>query len=136
MNGLKRSLLAASFLGLLMTGCSAGSSVFQTVPESMPESLGGLPAGAPAAPKTPYPFPAVHDMPPQRSAKPLSDDQQIKLERDLEAARDRQLHKAGDDPDADPERRRKKPAAVTKKKPVAAKNRPDAAAQAGAKTNP
>ena len=129
MDGLKRSLLAASFLGLLMTSCSAGSPL-----ENLPPSMGGLPADAPAAPKLPYQFPAVHDMPPPRSAKPLSDDQQIKLEHDLEAARDRQIRKSGEDPDAASEP--KKPAAVTKKKPTAAKKRYDAAAQAGAKTNP
>ena len=65
--------------------------------------MGGLPADAPAAPKTPYQFPAVHDMPPPRTATPMSDDQQIKLEQDLEAARDRQMDKAGEDPDADPD---------------------------------
>jgi hypothetical protein len=129
MDGLTRSLLAASVLGLLMTSCSAGSPL-----ENLPPSMGGLPADAPAAPKLPYQFPAVHDMPPPRSAKPLSDDQQIKLEHDLEAARDRQIRKSGEDPDAASEP--KKPAAVTKKKPTAAKKRSDAAAQAGAKTNP
>ena len=130
MDGLKRSLLAASFLGLLMTSCSAGSPL-----ENLPPSMGGLPADAPAAPKLPYQFPAVHDMPPPRSAKPLSDDQQIKLEHDLEAARDRQVRKSGEDPEAEPAAD-KKSAAVTKKKPAARKKRPDAAAQAGAKTNP
>ena len=38
---------------------------------------------------------AVHDMPPDRPATPLSAEQQIRLEKDLQAARDRQAAKAG-----------------------------------------
>jgi len=129
MGGLKRSLLVAGILGLSMTACWAGS-VF----ESLPPSMGGLPADAPAAPKTPYEYPAVHDMPPPRADKPLSDDQQVEMEKELETARDRQLRRAAEDPeaaDAPP----KKPA-VTKKKPSVGKKRPKAAAQAGVKTKP
>jgi hypothetical protein len=94
MAGLKRSLIAAAALGLMATGCSAGSSIFTTAPEALPESMGGLPADAPAAPKDPYKYPAVHDMPPARSDKPLSDDQLLKMENDLQGTRDRQVDRA------------------------------------------
>jgi hypothetical protein len=129
MDGLKRSLLAASFLGLLMTSCSAGSPL-----ENLPPSMGGLPADAPAAPKLPYQFPAVHDMPPPRNDKTLSDDQQLNLLNQLEDARDRQVRRADEERAADGET--PKAPNVTKKKPSAAKKQPKPAAQAGVKANP
>ncbi len=144
MAGVKRSLGALATLGVLMGGCAAGPSVLQTVPESLPESLGGLPAEAPVAPKTPYQYPAVHDMPPARPDTPMNNDQLIKAEQDLQSARDRQIDKAArdqaedtsdftDPPDAAaPAKSAAKPAA---KKPAAKKTRPPAA-QAGAATNP
>jgi hypothetical protein len=128
MGGLKRSLVAAAILAVTLTGCSAGS-VF----ESLPPSMGGLPTDAPTAPKVPYQYPAVHDMPPPRAAKPLDDSQQLKLEEDLEAARNRQINQAGDD--ADSEDAPAKPA-VTKKKPSHGKKRSGTAPQAGATANP
>lgn len=139
MDGVKRSLIAAGLLGLAMTSCAAGPSLFQTVPESLPESVGGLPADAPAAPAKPYAYPAVHDMPPPRTAKPLDDNQQIQLEKDLEAARDRQMRRAAENPDADDasDAPPTKPAATkTKKKSSVAKKKTGTAPQAGARTNP
>lgn len=144
MAGVKRSLGALATLGVLMGGCAAGPSVFQTVPESMPESMGGLPANAPAAPKDPYRYPAVHDVPPARSDTPMNNDQLLKAEQDLQGARDRQIDKAAKDqaedasdfadpaPAAAPATSAKKPA----KKKAAAKKTRTPASQAGAATNP
>ena len=144
MAGVKRSLGALATLGVLMGGCAAGPSVFQTVPENMPESLGGLPAAAPAAPKNPYAYPAVHDMPPARPDTPMSNDQLLKAEQDLQGARDRQLDKAAKDqaegasdftdpPDAAaPAKASEKPA----KKKAAAKKTRAPASQAGAANEP
>jgi hypothetical protein len=129
MGGLKRSLMLAAALAVI-----AGPVSAQSVFSRMPESMGGLPADAPAAPKTPYAYPAVHDMPPDRKDKTLSDDQQSDLLNQLENARDRQLRRAGEDPDAADEPA-KKPA-VTKKKASEGKKPPRAAAQAGVKPNP
>jgi len=129
MRGLKRSLSLAAVLALTASPVWA-----QSVFGRMPESMGGLPADAPAAPKTPYAYPAVHDMPPDRKDKTLSDDQQSDLLNQLENARDRQIRRAGEDPDAMDEPA-KKPA-VTKKKASEAKKQPRAAAQAGVKPNP
>jgi hypothetical protein len=137
MDGVKRSLIAAGVLGLLMTGCSAGSSLFTTVPESLPESMGGLPADAPAPPVKPYGYPAVHDMPPPRTTTPLDDSQQLRLEQELEAARDRQAKRAAAAPEAeDAAEAPEKAAPAPKKKPPAAKKRPGTDGRAGAKTGP
>jgi len=78
---LQRSILAG--LALLLAGCSPATMI-----EKLPESVGGMPAGAPAAPATPYHYPAVHDMPPPRADQPLNEEQQYQLEQDLQTARD------------------------------------------------
>ena len=127
--GLRRCFLAAGLVALTATGGLA-----QTMLERLPPSMGGLPADAPAAPKTPYQYPAVHDMPPPRTDKTLSDDQQSDLLKQLENARDRQVRKSEQEREAGDDT--PKPAAGTKKKPSAAKKPPKPAAQAGVKPNP
>jgi hypothetical protein len=129
MGGLKRTLWAAGILALSASPCLA-----QSVFGKLPESLGGLPADAPAVPKTPYQYPAVHDMPPPRNDKTLSDDQQLNLLNQLEDARDRQVRRADEERAADGET--PKAPNVTKKKPSAAQKQPKPAAQAGVKANP
>ena len=86
-----------SGLGLVvaLAGCAPGSAI-----DRLPGEMGGLPAGAPARPAaTIYQYPAVHDMPPARSATPMSEEEQVKLEKDLAAIRDRQAREATEDPD-------------------------------------
>ena len=148
MAGLKRSLGALATLGVLMGGCAAGPSVFQTVPESMPESLGGLPAEAPAAPKDPYRYPAVHDVPPPRTDTTMSNDELLKAQKDLQSARDRQVDKAARDqaedasdltdppPAAAPAKSAERSAEKSAKQKAAAKKTDAPASQAGAATNP
>ena len=65
----------------MVAGCSSLSDV--------PTWAGGLPADAPARPTVDAPFPAVHDVPPPRNERTLTDDQQVRLEKDLAAARER-----------------------------------------------
>jgi hypothetical protein len=114
-----RSVLPALGLAVALCGCSSGAFV-----DKLPSEM-GEPADAPARPATPYVYPAVHDMPPPREAAPMTEEQQVKLEKDLEAARDRQ------------ETREKAAVAPAKpKKKSAAKKDTDAAAKDGAKTNP
>ena len=127
-----RSLLAAFAVAASLTGCSAGPLADKL--EQMPQSLGGLPPDTPKAPAMPYQYPAVHDMPPPRSAEPMSEDQQFRLEKELNAARDRQeaanlaAQKA-----AEAAKTAKKAA---KKKPAPAENGQNAGANTGTKTNP
>ena len=82
-------------VALVLAACS-GSQSF----EGLPPGLGGLPTDAPAQPKTPYQYPAVHDMPAPRSVKTLNDDELQKLEKDLQDARERQEKAAGTAPAA------------------------------------
>jgi hypothetical protein len=72
-------------VSLALGGCVSGGALDQ-----LPESLGGEPAALPKRPATSYQYPAVHDMPPDRSTAPMSADQQYRLEQELKALRDRQ----------------------------------------------
>lgn len=117
-----RSVVAALGLAVALCGCSAGA-ILDKLPGDM-----GEPADTPARPVTPYAYPAVHDMPPPRATPTMTEEQQVKLEKDLEAARDKQEsrekgHAAAEQP-------------AGKKKPAAAKKDQDSGEQDGAKTNP
>jgi len=60
------------------------------IADNLPTSMGGLPANAPARPAVAPEFLRVHDMPQQREAKPLSEEERKQLEADLVAVRARQ----------------------------------------------
>jgi hypothetical protein len=81
----KHFLWAAAGLATVLTGCAPGSMI-----DRIPGEIGGLPAGAPARPETPHEYPAVHDMPPDRSSTPMTEAEQAKLEKELVKVRDRQ----------------------------------------------
>ena len=67
--------------------------------DDIPHSWGGLPDNAPARRQTVLPTPPVHDIPPPRGSKPLSGNQQLQLQKDLAAARTRNL--SLEDPNAE-----------------------------------
>jgi hypothetical protein len=117
-----RSLWAALGLAAALAACASGS-VIDKLPGDM-----GLPAGTPQRPATAYEYPAVHDMPPARVARPLTEEQQVKLEKELDKARDRQ--EARDAP------AKKTATPPNKKQPATAKNGQATGAQDGVKTNP
>jgi len=112
---LERSVLFAVLcvvaLATGLSGCSPGPMI-----DRLPSDM-GLPSGAPARPAAPYRYPAVHDMPPVRSDRTMTDEEQVRMERELKAVRDRQAGKAAAD------------TAPAKKKPAEGP-------KAGAKTNP
>jgi hypothetical protein len=112
-------LLGIAALALVagLAGCSAGS-VMDKLPADM-----GLPAGAPARPLAPYEYPAVHDMPPARATVPMTEDEQVKLEKELANVRDHQVGRPQSS---------KKPAPKPKKPP----NDAESGQTAGAKPNP
>jgi hypothetical protein len=127
MRALGRSLLAAWSLGvfLVLAGCSSGQVI-----DDLPANV-GLPADAPARPAAPYQFPAVHDMPPPRTSEPMSAEDQLRLEKELTAARNRQEGRKPQDENA-------LPAAKKNAKNTAKKKPADGSSgeTAGAKTNP
>jgi hypothetical protein len=74
-------------ISVLISACS-------TVLSEVPTQMGGLPAGAPARPETPPAYPAVHDMPPPRSAAVLTEEERKKVEAELAAMRAEQARRA------------------------------------------
>jgi hypothetical protein len=85
-----RPLAAAALVcagSVLFAGCS-------TVLSEMPTQMGGLPAAAPPRPEAPPAYPAVHDMPPPRSAAVLTEEERKKVEAELAAMRAEQARRA------------------------------------------
>jgi hypothetical protein len=124
---LTRSILPGLALALALGGCSS-SAVF----DQLPASVGGEPAGTPERPTTAYQYPAVHDMPPARALPTVSEEQEVKAEKDLAAVRDKQEAVTGTDKTA---------AKPVKKKPQTGDtgqmiNGQGAGSQDGAKINP
>jgi hypothetical protein len=74
------ALLAA---GLTLAGCSSAIDM-------IPTQVGGLPANAPARPENAPEYPNVYATPAPRETRPLTDDEQKKLEKELTEIRDRQ----------------------------------------------
>ena len=130
---LQRTIVAVAMLAALLAGCSAGS-----IGDTMPESMGGLPAGAPARPDvTNRHYPAVYDTPTPRSTEPMTEEEQVKLEKDLQAVRDRQSAAAKDDqPPASVAKPPAKPAAKKKAGPQKPDDKASDAKTSGAKPNP
>ena len=129
-----RSLLAAFAVVASLAGCSAGP--LSDAVKQMPESLGGMPPDLPKSPAMPYQYPPVHDRPPPRATEPMSEEQEFRLEKELNALRDRQekaLVKDKDRQAADAPAAKKKPA---KPAPAATQNGLNAGAGTGTKTNP
>ena len=88
--------LLAAVLGLALSGCASISQKFADAASQAPEI--GLPANAPARPAQEMAYPAVHDVPPPRTAATLTDIEQQKMETDLVAARNQLQAAAGTAP--------------------------------------
>ena len=80
--GVSAALLVTG--SVMLAGCTVGS-----LGDHLPSAAGGLPENTPARPATPAAYPAVHDVPPPRSDRVLTDEERAKLEADLVKARDR-----------------------------------------------
>ena len=74
-------VFAVVALAAALGGCSAASNLAGNI---------GEPSDTPERPATVQQYPAVHDMPPARPDKPLTDEQQIEMEQSLKLIRDRQ----------------------------------------------
>jgi len=85
-------VLAGAALLSLAAGCTSSNGPAFS---NLPQALGGLPADAPARPladQTAYP--AVHDMPPPRTAATLTPEQVQAVEAEIAFARERQKQQA------------------------------------------
>lgn len=86
-------LAVLSAVAACLAGCGSISEKMSGQMSTMPGI--GMRAEAPERPAQPLAFPAVHDMPPQRTTAVLSMDEQTRLENELVTARDRQQATAG-----------------------------------------
>jgi hypothetical protein len=77
---------------LSLCACSGGAMLGQ-----LPEKMGGLPASAPERQAETMPYPNVYEPRPVRQSKPLTDDEQKKLESELSNLRDSQNRRANPD---------------------------------------
>jgi hypothetical protein len=85
------ALAVAASMGL--SGCASINQKFADSASQLPHV--GLSPNAPARPAEQMAYPAVHDVPPPRTATMLTDIEQHKLETDLVAARDQQQISVG-----------------------------------------
>jgi hypothetical protein len=143
---LQRSMAAALGVAFVLASVLAGGA--QSIVDRIPGDLGGLPAGTPARPTTPFKdYPAVHDMPPPRSTTPLSEEEQYRLEKEMEAIRDRQEKQTGTDKKSQSAAKKAAPGAKTATKTDKDKDKnkdknnkklgdSGSGQAAGAKTNP
>jgi hypothetical protein len=84
---------AAQVVALVCAG-SVLLAACSTMLSEAPSQVGGLPAGAPQRPDVAPAYPAVHDMPPPRSAAVLSEEERKKVEAELAAMRAEQARRA------------------------------------------
>jgi hypothetical protein len=75
-------------LAVSLGGCASMSEKMSHTVGSLPGI--GLPANAPERPAEAHAFPAVHDMPPQRTTAVLTADEQRAIEKELVSARNNQ----------------------------------------------
>jgi hypothetical protein len=80
----------ARFAPLFALALAASLGACASTVADLPSQVGGLPAGTPERPAQPPAYPAVHDMPPPRSAIVLTEEERKKAEADLVALRARQ----------------------------------------------
>src|ERR1700722_2196349 len=60
----------------------------------LPTAVGGMPQSLPARPETPPAFPAVHDMPPARNTKVMTEEEKKRVEAELAVMREQQAKRA------------------------------------------
>ena len=80
-------LVIALSLAIAAAGCS-------TAIDAIPPWAGGEPAGTPQRLATELEYPPVHDRPPGRDTKPVTVEEQKKIEGDLAARREAQTKQA------------------------------------------
>ena len=83
------SICAARFFAVAALLCAPLLAGCSTPVGDIPSPI-ALPAGTPERPAVPYTYPAVHDMPPDRTAPVMTQEQVDKAEAALVAARNRQ----------------------------------------------
>src|SRR5437667_5559518 len=85
-----RKITTRAAAALLLLSLSLGGCAISTSGSSLMDAR----AEAPARPKTPDGYLAVHDLPPKREKPAMTADERLKLQNELIGARDRQAPRA------------------------------------------
>ena len=97
MSPICRQIAALAVVCAAATAVASCTTMVSDLPSQMgglPSQIGGLPRGTPERPATPPAYPAVHDMPPPRTAAVLTEDEKKKVEAKLAAMRADQARRA------------------------------------------
>jgi hypothetical protein len=87
------SLLALAS-ALLLSSCANMSDMGNKLGNEMPTAIGGMPQSAPERAQTPPEFPAVHDIPPPRTTKVMTEEEKKRAEAELALMREQQARRA------------------------------------------
>jgi hypothetical protein len=84
-----------AFAGALMLcSCANTTNMGNNLGNELPTAIGGMPQAAPQRPETPPEFPAVHDMPPARNTKVMTEEEKKRVEAELAVMREQQARRA------------------------------------------
>ena len=83
-----------------LSGCSSASHV---IADSWPRMLGGLPEGVPPRLETPPAYMPVHDVPPPRDTKRMTQQEKAKVEAEIAASRTQNTNQAEETKKQSPE---------------------------------
>jgi hypothetical protein len=87
--------LMLAFAGmLLLSSCTNMTDMGNKLGNELPTAIGGMPQAAPERPQAPPVFPAVHDMPPARNTKVMTEEEKKRTEAELAVMRDQQARRA------------------------------------------
>jgi hypothetical protein len=80
---------------LTLSSCASNmTDMGNKLGNELPTAIGGMPQAAPERPETPAAFPAVHDMPPARNSKVMTEEEKKRLEAELAVMREQQAKRA------------------------------------------
>jgi hypothetical protein len=79
---------------LILSSCANMTNMGNNLGNELPTAIGGMPQAAPARPEAPPAFPAVHDMPPARNTKVMTEEEKKRAEAELAVMRDQQARRA------------------------------------------
>jgi hypothetical protein len=92
-----RGLVLALAGALMLSSCANTTNMTDMgskLGNELPTAMGGMPAAAPERPETQPAFPAVHDMPPPRNTKVMTEEEKKRVEAELAVMREQQARRA------------------------------------------
>jgi hypothetical protein len=92
-----RGLVLALAGALMLSSCANTTNMTDMgnkLGNELPTAVGGMPQSLPARPETPPAFPAVHDMPPARNTKVMTEEEKKRVEAELAVMREQQARRA------------------------------------------